>query len=230
MLTVYGVRDFPGERSLPPPRPRHCIGLDLGQLSDPSALVLLRWQKLPNAKPVYELATLQRWPLGTSYTAIVEGLARFYRTDELRVSPPLLVVDATGVGNAVCEMIPAHMRQAKVSGNMLSVTITGGSAVTNVVGPPGRWNVAKKQLASILQVLLGNRRLHVGEQPETATLMRELSNFQVKISAAGNESFESWRERDHDDLVLALALAAWAAETLPRLWDPPPVLPRRLVA
>jgi hypothetical protein len=24
--------------------------------------------------------------------------------------------------------------------------------------------------------------------------------------------FESWRERDHDDLVLAVALAAWLAE------------------
>jgi hypothetical protein len=25
--------------------------------------------------------------------------------------------------------------------------------------------------------------------------------------AAGNEIFEAWRERDHDDVVLALALA-----------------------
>jgi hypothetical protein len=35
---------------------------------------------------------------------------------------------------------------------------------------------------------------------------------QPKISDSGNEQFESWRERDHDDLVLAVALAVWAAE------------------
>jgi hypothetical protein len=34
----------------------------------------------------------------------------------------------------------------------------------------------------------------------------------VKVSAAGNEAFTGWRERDHDDLVLAVALACWLAE------------------
>jgi hypothetical protein len=29
------------------------------------------------------------------------------------------------------------------------------------------------------------------------------------MTAAGNETFESWRERDHDDLVLSVALACW---------------------
>ena len=32
----------------------------------------------------------------------------------------------------------------------------------------------------------------------------------MKVKAlTGNETFESWRERDHDDLVLAVALAIW---------------------
>jgi hypothetical protein len=47
------------------------------------------------------------------------------------------------------------------------------------------------------------------------TLEMELQNFRVKITAAANETFEAWRERDHDDLVLALALAAWHAEKQP---------------
>ena len=41
------------------------------------------------------------------------------------------------------------------------------------------------------------------------TLTSELLNFKVKITTVGNETFESWRERDHDDLVLALACALW---------------------
>jgi len=34
----------------------------------------------------------------------------------------------------------------------------------------------------------------------------------VKVTTAGNETFEAWRERDHDDLVLAVGIAAWVAE------------------
>jgi hypothetical protein len=44
--------------------------------------------------------------------------------------------------------------------------------------------------------------------------MRELGTFTVRITEAGNESFEAWREKDRDDLVLAVALACWAAESL----------------
>jgi hypothetical protein len=42
------------------------------------------------------------------------------------------------------------------------------------------------------------------------TLLRELQTFRVKNTEAGRESFESWRERPHDDLVFAAALACWA--------------------
>ena len=44
-------------------------------------------------------------------------------------------------------------------------------------------------------------------------LVRELSTFRAKVNiATGNESFEAWRSRDHDDMVLAVALAAWLGE------------------
>ncbi len=51
--------------------------------------------------------------------------------------------------------------------------------------------------------------------------MRELGTFTVRITEAGNESSEAWREKDHDDLVLAVALACWAAEDW--RWEPPAV-------
>jgi hypothetical protein len=48
---------------------------------------------------------------------------------------------------------------------------------------------------------------------EAKTLTKELQTFRVKVSLAkANESFEAWRERDHDDLVLAVAMAVWLAE------------------
>jgi hypothetical protein len=48
-----------------------------------------------------------------------------------------------------------------------------------------------------------------------ATLVRELQNFQVKITAAANETFGVWRDGQHDDLVLAVALASWWGERNP---------------
>jgi hypothetical protein len=162
--------------------------------------------------------TLKRWPLGTPYRDIAAGVVRFLKAPPLAGTNPLLVVDATGVGVPVCEMVRERLIAARVEGGMVLVTITAGSAVTCLGG--GLWHVAKKQLVSVLQVLLGERRLHVAPQLEQApVLVRELETFSVKITPAGNETFESWRERDHDDLVLALALACWAAETIP--WPPP---------
>jgi len=89
------------------------------------------------------------------------------------------------------------------------VSITAGSAVTQDQSVPGRWRVAKKQLASVVQVLLGHRRLLIADSlPEARVLKDELGQFSVKITQALNETYESWREREHDDLVLAVALAA----------------------
>ncbi len=48
----------------------------------------------------------------------------------------------------------------------------------------------------------------------------------MKITLAGNDTYEAWREGDHDDLVLAAAMAAWYGEKKLRsiLYLPP--LPR----
>jgi hypothetical protein len=126
------------------------------------------------------------------------------------VLAPVLVVDETGVGTAVVEMILGALRRARVPGGFVAATITGGSAVTQA--GEGRFRVAKKELASVLVALFGGHRLRIAPLPETAVLIREAQNFSVKVTPAGNETFESWRESEHDDLVLALALACWAAE------------------
>jgi hypothetical protein len=124
-------------------------------------------------------------------------------------------------------MLSAALGAVKARGTLCAVTITGGTQVSNV--GLGRWRVAKIQLASTLVTLFEGRRLHIAEVPETALLLREAQAFSVKITPAGNETFESWRESDHDDLVLALALACWAAESIPIRW-PPLQLPHRVRA
>jgi hypothetical protein len=56
--------------------------------------------------------------------------------------------------------------------------------------------------------------------PERELLIKEFLAFRVKITAAANETFEAWRERDHDDMVLAVALACWLGESYVPLAPP----------
>ena len=77
----------------------------------------------------------------------------------------------------------------------------------------GYTRVPKRDLVGVVQVLLQTARLKfAAELPETATLVRKLQNFQVKITEAAHGTYGAWREGAHDDLVLALALAAWTGQ------------------
>jgi hypothetical protein len=44
---------------------------------------------------------------------------------------------------------------------------------------------------------------------EGATLVKEMAEMRVKISGSGSEQFGAWRSGEHDDLVLAVAMACW---------------------
>jgi hypothetical protein len=76
----------------------------------------------------------------------------------------------------------------------------------------GGWLVPRQELVGTLQVLLQCQRLKVAPAlPEAALLVRELANFRAKSAIAAEDLVLSWREGEHDDLVLAVALACWHA-------------------
>jgi hypothetical protein len=98
---------------------------------------------------------------------------------------------------------------------IVPILLTAGSRTS--AGEGGRLNVPKKEVVGVLQVLLQNRRLEIASTlAHAATLVKELAAFRVKVTAAGNEELPAWRERAHDDLVLAVGLAAWLAEQVAR--------------
>jgi hypothetical protein len=187
------------------------LGLDLGQTRDFTALAVLERSPPTDAgtavqQSEYALRHLHRFALGTPYTEIVPSVAALVRSGPLAESP--VVVDQTGVGRAVVDLL----RQS--AGWVIPVTITGGHAVTGA--QDGSFHVPKKELVTALQVVLQARRLQIARGlADAATLVRELQNFQVKLTAAANETFGVWREGQHDDLVLAVALACWWAERHP---------------
>jgi len=186
-------------------------GLDLGQASDPSAFAVLQRNRVEDnghSCNRWDCRHLERWSLGTSYVAIVEDVRKRFENAPLKHAS--LALDLTGIGRAVYDVF----RQAQIAARLRPITITAGASVTVVpLSEGGGFNVPKKELVSTLQVLLQQGRLKVASAlAEAETLLSELQNFRVKVTLAANETFGSWRERDHDDLVLAVALAAWLGE------------------
>jgi len=188
-------------------------GLDLGQAQDYSALVIAeRYQPAPDttvlgAKPPlprYGVRFLKRWPLRTDYPVIVQDVAAVLGHAPL-AGNVRLIVDYTGCGRPVVDMF----RQAELRPR--PVHIHGGQKVTDEDGTTG---VPKRDLVATVAVLLQQQRLQIAESlPETPALLHELLNFRVTIDPkTANDSYSAWRERDHDDLVLALALACWWGE------------------
>ena len=190
------------------------VGLDLGQASDYTALCVVAVSRAwGGTERRYAVQHLERPTLGTPYPAIVARTVQLCADRRLHaVRRPTLAVDQTGVGRPVVDML----RAAAPAAELLACTITGGQAVTQAGW--GEVHVPKRDLASVLAVLLQSKRLTVARAlPEAATLVKELLGFKVKISTAGHDTYEAWREGVHDDLVLAVALACWASER-PR-WD-----------
>jgi len=216
-----------------PPELEYLVGVDLGQLRDYTAIAVAErrgvradgqgpWSP-PDARAVtrfppvgsYDIVHLERLPLGTAYTDVPARLHALLRAIDAahrsRGRPPAkttLVVDATGVGVAVVDVL----RAAGLS--PVAVTIHGGDATTR--GDDRGWRVPKRELVGTVQVLLQGRRLRVAQGLALApTLVAEFQNFKATISLAGHDSYgagSDWREGNHDDLVLGVAMACWYGE------------------
>ena len=165
--------------------------------------------------PPVHVRHLQRFELGTRYTEIVARVKRMRFTSPLRerADHVRLLIDKTGVGAAVVDGFKAAGIRP------ISVTIHGGADVTTEFALGGGpvvdgYRVPKRDLVAACQVLLQNGRLRIAEGlPLADTLKKELLNFRVKIDPkTAHDSYSHWREQDHDDLVLAVAMAAWLRE------------------
>ena len=191
----------------------YIVGLDLGQSYDPSALCVLQRSVVfdPAIKARlthFACPWLQRWPLGVSYVTIAADV------EKLLAKPPLvgcdLVIDASGVGRPVYDLF----RQKRLRANLAGVIITAGLNESKPIGQPF-FHVAKVILISTCQVALQQRRLQFAASlPEVPTLVKEFQDYRVKITPAMNEVFNA-RVGANDDLLLAVALAAWYGERHP---------------
>lgn len=191
--------------------PVYVAGLDLGRPHEFTALSVLERTEVPDSNESmrtvrhYAVRHLERLPPATPYPEVFRRLAQVFAAPPLHGSN--LVVDYTGVGRPVLDML----RNAKVGVSVRPLLVTSGKSSSS--DDRGGKLVPRQELAATLQVLLQSRRLRVAPTlSNSAMLARELAAFQVKVSKASETEMDAWREGAHDDLVLAVAVAAWLGE------------------
>jgi hypothetical protein len=75
--------------------------------------------------------------------------------------------------------------------------------------------IPKRELVAEVAIKLQTGKIKIAPTlAEAEILKEELKNFKCKISSSGHDTYgagDDWRVGNHDDLVLATALALWTA-------------------
>ncbi len=183
------------------------VGLDLGQRHDPTAIAIVERLELAQAWQAtafhsLRVRHLERVALGTPYPGVVARVREIVR----KIGACALVVDGTGVGAPVVDML----RAAGLGCEITAVTITGGEQQRNKGA--SAWSVPKRDLLALVQVLLERNELRLAKGlRELGPLVRELTDVRSTTRANGRERLGADGCGEHDDLVIALALACWRA-------------------
>jgi hypothetical protein len=197
------------------------IGVDLGQRRDHSAVAVVervsrvterfdyvKWAACERESEEWVVRHLERIPLGTPYTAVAERVVR------LAQKPPVvgqcqLVVDATGVGMPVIDML----RASRPGCGLTAVLITGGHAERS---DGSVWHVPKLELMARLQTLFEREQLRISRRlRESGRLVRELLDMRTARGKSGRVRVGADGAGEHDDLALAVALAVWPGRRAP---------------
>ncbi|WP_031499730.1 hypothetical protein [Bryobacter aggregatus] len=180
-------------------RNEYFLGLDLGRKRDHSALIVLeRSQRAINTR--YIDATTQweerlnvryakQWRLGTPYGDLAKEVGTLYRKVET-LGRTVLVVDQTGVGDAVYEMIRDQLRGANLEGIVISQEL-------------------KRDMYAAIETSLEQGKLRIAADCLAAKeLQQELLTVEIRRVGQGYK-YGAFDKDAHDDLVMALALACW---------------------
>lgn len=200
----------------------HLIGVDLGQIVDAAAVTIFEDElvqkpvtKMPLDLPPryldvasllvrrYNLVDMAQWR-GVSYPETAERIKRI--VDSPLISRDyILVLDATGVGQAVMDMVRDNYQLSPIG-----VTFTSGKSVTQ---SSYGYNVPKRDLVVNLQVLFQMERIRIAADLALADVFREqLRHYTSKMSKSGNEQFGADEEDVHTDLPMAAAIIMWYSE------------------
>lgn len=171
------------------------IGVDLGSAQDYTAILGFRV-----LKDRMSLVFADRPPLGTPYPNIINAIDMIYQRAKAHDRDVHLIVDKTGVGRPIVDELKA--RDLSIT----PVVITGGKTA-HCDPKTGDWTVPKIELISAVSLAMASGQLKFARSLALVpALLNELKVFRAK---SGGRQMEAARESDHDDLVLATAIAVW---------------------
>jgi hypothetical protein len=213
--------------------------VDIGQKQDHSAIVVAEVAERdservyrgidhmihPAPESVYTIQRLQRLPLGTPFTAVVNEVVELTAAvhemevqlrKEGRLTPYEhslsvdIFVDATGLGAPIVELLQnAINSKSKTHRAMIHpVVFTYGDRYVRG-GYEGRGDsLGKGYLVSRLQILLEQERLLLPKRsPDIDAMLEELRLYEIRMTENANEQYGAFLVGTHDDMVTALGLA-----------------------
>ncbi len=160
-------------------------GLDWGRYRDYTALVVLR-----PAGGRLQAVHVERLPSSAWQVQIDRLIHRFHEWGVTRVA-----CDATGIGDPLAENLQERLNSALMRTALEPVVFT---------------STTKRSLIETLALAMEQRRVTIPPHPD---LLRELHAFSATHTASGHIRLQA-RGSEHDDLVVALALAYRAGERL----------------
>jgi len=186
------------------------IGVDIGQVSDPTAIVVTEVgrpeKQHPDDRPEKQhlIRWIERVPLGTNYSVVVDRIAAI-ADQAAGFGHPTIVIDGTGVGRAIHDLL-----RSRTGASIRSITFTAGAGEKQV--GPYSLKVPKRDLLAALEVVLQTKRvLAIPDCPLQADLNAELHSVNFATGANGHTTYDAASGR-HDDLVSAMSLAIYWGE------------------
>ena len=209
------------------------IGCDVGQIRDSTAICVCevmqvntgkvryaskqeagRWDHRghwippkgidPVFRSEYTVRDIKRLPLGTSYPDVADHLAHLLCAERLARRDVRLLLDVTGVGRGVWDMLRQEIALRKEARHvqLRPVSFTHGETYNKRTGSLG-----KAYLVSRGQSLLQSGRVHAPDTPEVRATLEELKTYEIKIDTDGKDTYGAFAVGKHDDLATALLLA-----------------------
>jgi hypothetical protein len=187
------------------------IGADIGQRVDPTAIAVVETiEAVGEGEYDYQplkhyVRRLERLPLGTKYPAVARRLCDIAAQLQGPERDPWLLMDATGVGQPVVDLVVALMERRGIECKVVACYFTHGDRL-DWQGREAR--VGKAYLVSALQAALQQTRLLFPPTLRDARqLQDELLNYEIRVDQDANDKYGAFAVGAHDDEVTAVGLA-----------------------
>ncbi len=195
---------------------RYLVGLDIAQSASASgqnAFSIIMDERVPRwTQYAQELGPRHRVVVRSeripamAYTELAQVIRNLMLQEPL-ASAGYLVVDASGVGRAFCDLLNARGVQHT------RMQITGGENETESKERGVTFNnVSRNLLLNTLNGALHTGDLEIGDIPARLELQAELESFEASITAAGRTMISGGTKAGHADMAGSVAQALWLSD------------------